>query len=210
MPPKYSNEELRFLFRPSGSSVSSTKDQIKNTPLHELERMIPAKSYPKKVEIIKRIYSEHRDDLVLLELDPSSSEVKNNEFYDFSKLGIKKPTETELLYLYGFPAELTRDVGFNRYGTLPYSLSSVLTHKELDLDLFAPEREFLIEYVLNDADSVKPYGLSGCGVWKRIPAGEGIWTSDVYLTGVQKSVLLKRDVLVATAGHVIEELMSKI
>jgi hypothetical protein len=205
---EYPNEELGVLFYPGGTSKYSSKEKIKGMSLSELTKAVPNKSYRQKVNVINRFYSDVRDDLVLLELAPSSEQVSKNEFYDLSKHGIRFPEPNQGIYLTGFSEELARNLGGKKVGALPYFETTILSSKEVGLEDFDSQREYLVDYP-TDEYSVEPRGLSGCGVWVRLPSGkDNIWTPNVYLAGVQKAVYRNSQVLVVTKAERILQLIS--
>lgn len=203
----FPDNEIGVLFHSGGTSKFSTKEKILKTTLPELLNTIPNKSYRQTVEIINRFYSDLHDDLVLLELNPLSEQVKRNEFYDLSIRGIQYPQPDQAIYLAGFSEELARDLGKKRVGVLPYCDRTMLSTKQIESADFEPQREFLIVYTFNK-DAVEPRGLSGCGVWVRLPSGKNVWTPNLYLVGVQKAVYRDSQVLVVTKAEVLLQMIS--
>ncbi len=207
--PDYPDSELGVLFYPGGTSKYSSKEKIKAMSLPELLQAIPNRSYRQRLDVVKRIYSEPKDDLVFLELNPESEQVSKNEFYDISERGIKVPDPGQGIYLTGFSQELARDLGKKRMGALPYFELTVLTSRDIELADFDAQREFLVDYP-KDESSVEPKGLSGCGVWVRLPSGkDNVWTPNLYLVGVQKAVYRTNQVLSVTKAEQILKLLGE-
>ena len=204
----YPNSQIGVLFHTGGTQITGSKEIIKNTPLPELLELIPNRSFRQEVDIINRYYSNAKDDLVFLELNPSSVHVKNNEFYDLMNNGIKSPELNQGIYLAGFSEELARDLGKKRVGVSPFYDMTLLASQEIEVTDFNPDREFLIVYTF-DEKAVEPRGLSGCGVWVRLPSGnDNIWTPNIYFAGVQKAVYRKNQVLAVTKAEAVLQLIS--
>lgn len=201
------NEMLRFFFKPGKSLGTASKDEIKKLPLHKLKKLVSDKSCPTELSIINRFYS-NKDDLVLLEIDAMSEEAKKYEFYDLSDRGIINPDVDKPIYLIGFPSELARLVSKTGIGIFPYFIGTKLSDKNVELQDFDPVRHLLIEFSIDD-DSVEPHGLSGCGVWTRLPSGDkNLWTPNIYLVGIQSGFFRNSQLLIATKADKILELIS--
>jgi hypothetical protein len=198
----YKDEGVRIIFNPDrGLQIADNKNEIKQTPVYKLNEKVTGKSFPEEITIINRFYSENADDLVFLEFNPLSKQVKENEFYDLSKLGIIEPEVDKPMYLSGFSAELARRVARYGFGVFPYFLASQISTKEIDSDDFNPQKSFLIEFERTE-DAVDPHGLSGCGVWTRLPSGkDNFWTPNIFLVGVQTGYYEGSQLLVATKAN---------
>lgn len=202
------NDEIGVLFPPKGKLKTAKKTVVQSTSLESLIRFY-AGSYRQKIDIIHRYYSQ-ADDLVLLELDSSSDNIKANSFYDLAERGIITPQSDQLIVLAGFSRELARDLGGKKMGVLPYFLKTALSTKMIETSSFNSETQFLIEHTY-DEESAEPQGISGCGVWVRLPSGKNnIWTSNLYLAGVERAVYPKNEVLVVTKADRIMELFLKV
>lgn len=204
---KHESEDLRILCRDDMPIKKMEKEFIKEASLEELDRE-SKKAYPQKISIENRFYSEPLDDLVLMELEPLSTNIKESYFFPIKDRHIKNPKVGTEVYLMGFSKELTRQV--SRKGDLavfPYAENSIIVDADVNSIKLDSQRHFLTDYSPNDS-SVDPHGLSGCGVWARLPSGEkNLWTTNLYLIGVQHGYHEKAGVLVATR---IEKLLALI
>ena len=203
----YSNDKLSFFFKPDKEWQDASINEIKKSSLPELTRKTKGKSFPEEFTIINRFYSDDTDDLVLLELSQSSPQVKKYAFYDLSTRKIVNPEINMSVYLCGFSVELTKLDKRHGFCLFPYFLGSHISDKKIDSSGFNPSRHFLIDFEKTE-DSVDPHGLSGCGVWTRLPSGEGnLWTPNLYLVGVETCVYEKSQLLGATKVDRISKLI---
>ena len=199
--PEIKNEDLKFLYRSEKAFQSVGKELIKKISIHILYENV-YKTFPQQIPIINRLYSNEEDDLVLLEVDPSSSEVSRYNFYEIRDLALSTPEAGSPVYFMGFSRELTRKATiYGDIGIFPFFGTSYIIDKEIDSSAYNPGRHFLIEFKTFDNDDYKidPFGLSGCGVWSRTPSGPNkLWTPNMYLVGVQHSYFRRSEVLKAT------------
>ena len=204
VPKNYPDEDIGVLFHPPGTLKVSSKEKIKASSVIELKAQGLAQSFRKNVKIVNRIYPSSPElDLMLLELNNCSDEVRNNHFYDLVRDGIKSPQLDQQIFLSGFSEELVKTLPKRKFGVLPYFLDTVLSEKLVDGSDYDSETQFLIQFTI-DKESVEPRGLSGCGVWVRLPSGkDNIWTPNIYLVGVQRSVYRKTQVLAVTKAQSI-------
>lgn len=185
----YKNEDLRFFFKSDEELKDSEIREIKKSPLFEIIKLTN-KTYPQELSIINRFYStDQSDDLVLLELEPSSKELKEYSFFEISAESIKIPKINMPIYLFGLSRELVRKVAKNGFGVFPYFLMSKIINKDTtDYTGFDSNKHFLIDYGI-DEFYVDPHGLSGSGVWTRLQSGENkLWTPNLRLVGVETGV----------------------
>jgi hypothetical protein len=196
--PEYKNEDLRFIYRTEQAFHRVDKDHIKKVSLYSIFSQTD-KSYPRKIPIINKLYSDDKDDLVLLEVDPPYEEIESYNFFEIKNMEAKTPEANTPVYFTGYSRDLTRTV--TKHGDIsvfPYFEVAQIVEKKVESFDYDPKRHFLIEYE-NIADRVNPHGLSGCGVWSRKPSGPNkLWTPNVYLVGIQHGYFKNSQVLTAT------------
>ena len=136
---------------------------------------------------------------MLLEVDPSYAEIDSYIFSEIKNMEIKTPEANTSVYFTGFSRDLTRTVTrHGDIGVFPYFEINQIIKRDIQSSDYDPRRYFLIEFRSTD-DRVDPHGLSGCGVWSRIPTGPNkLWTTNVYLVGIQHGYFRSSQVLVAT------------
>jgi hypothetical protein len=199
--PAIKNEDLRFLYRSEKAFQTVEKALIKRISTHILYQNL-YKTFPKKIPIVNRFYSDGEDDVVLLEVDPSSSEISLYNFYEIKDLDVLTPEVDSPAYYMGFSRELTRNATIDGdIGIFPFFGLSYIIGKDIDARAYNPDRHFLIDFKTFDNDdfNIDPFGLSGCGVWSRTPSGpDKLWTPNIYLVGVQNSYFRRSEVLKAT------------
>ena len=182
----YQNADLRFLFRPEGSLIDAHKDRVKHTPIQILSK-ISTKSYAQTLPLINRFYSDSDDDLALLEIDSSAKEIKDLIFFNLNKGSILPAEPNTPTYMFGFSVELARMVDKQGVAVFHYFLGSGVIEPKADYAEFDPQRHFLVDFTL-DEEAARPNGLSGCGVWARLPSGkDNLWTPNLYFIGVQSA-----------------------
>ena len=198
--PGYRNEDLRFLYRSEKAFQWVDKEVIKEISIRKIYKDV-YKTFPQKIPIINRVYSDDEDDLVLLEVDTSSHGVSQYNFFDMN-LDVLTPEANTPVYFMGFSRELSRRATiYGDIGVFPFFGISPIIDKRVDSDDFNPEGHFLIDFKTSDIDeyNIDPYGLSGCGVWSRTPSGSyKLWTANIYLVGVQHGYFRRSEVLKAT------------
>lgn len=198
--PGYRNEDLRFVYRSERAFQWVDKEVIKKISIHIVYKDV-YKTFPQKIPIINRVYSDDEDDLVLLEVDTSSYEVSHYNFFDMN-LDVLIPEANTPIYFMGFSRELARRATvYGDIGVFPFFGISPIIDKRVDSDDFNPKRHFLIDFRTFDIDelNIDPYGLSGCGVWSRAPSGpHKLWAANIYLVGVQHGYFRRSEVLKAT------------
>ena len=207
--PGHRNEDLRFLYRSEKSFQWVDKEVIQNISIHKIYRNV-YKTFPREIPITNRIYSNDEDDLVLLEVDSSSSEVGQYRFFNITKLDVLTPEADTPVYFMGFSKELARKATvYGDIGVFPFFGINPIINKTIDSDDFNPEKHFLIDFkTLDDEHNIDPHGLSGCGVWSRIPSGpDRLWTANIYLVGVLHGYFRKSEVLKATRIQRIVQLV---
>lgn len=197
--PEYEIDNLRFLYRNIETFQFVEKEVIKKIHPYLIYPNLH-KTFPQKLPIIDRIYSDNEDDLVLLEIDSSSEEIKEYNFFEITGRGVKTPEGKTEIYYMGFSRELT--VKASMYGDIAvfgFFGWSFTIEKNINTEYFNPIKHFLIEFKITNDFNIDPYGLSGCGVWSRKPSGKDkLWTPNVYLIGVQQSYFKESQVLKAT------------
>jgi len=198
--PEYRNEDLRFLYRSEKAFQWVDKEVIKKIRIHKIYEGV-YKTFPQKIPIVNRVYSDDEDDLVLLEVDISSHEATQYNVFDMN-LDALTPEANTPVYFMGFSRELTRRASiYGDIGVFPFFGISPIIDKKVDSDDFSLERHFFIDFRTFDIDeyNIDPYGLSGCGVWSRTPSGpDKLWTPSIYLVGVQQGYFRRSEVLKAT------------
>ena len=192
--PQYKNEDLRFLYRPNSTLIFENKEEVRKVPFHKID-----KAYSRTIPVAKRFYSDETDDLALIELDPSTDGIKDLLFSQVTITNSKTPKVSTQVFLMGFSEELARKV--TKHGdraVFPYFEATKITDKKISSDDFDTKRHFLIDFAINEA-SVDPHGLSGCGVWSRLPPEKDrVWTANIYLIGIQTGYFKENQVLKAT------------
>jgi hypothetical protein len=196
--PEYKNEDLRFLYRTEKSFQHVDKNYIKKIGLRSLITKTH-KSYPRYIPLINRLYSDDKDDLVLLEIDPSYEEIDSYIFSEIKNKKIITPAANTPVFFMGYSRDLKRTV--TRHGDIsvfPYFEINQIIKRNIQSSDYDSKRHFLIEFRSTD-NRVDPHGLSGCGVWTRKPSGPNkLWSSSVYLVGIQRGYFRSSQVLVAT------------
>ena len=199
--PEVKNEDLRFLYRSEKPFQLVEKELIKKISISILYQNV-YKTFPRKIPIINRFYSNEEDDVVLLECDPFSSERSRYNFYEIKDLAVSTPEVNFPAYFMGFSRELTRKATVNGdIGIFPFFGLSYIIEKNIDSRGYNPDRHFLIDFRTfnNDDFKIDPFGFSGCGVWSRTPSGsDKLWTPNIYLVGVQHGYFRESEVLKAT------------
>lgn len=192
--PQYEEKGLRFLYRNDNSLRFVEKDDIKKWPIHKID-----KAYPQTVPIINRFYSDEIDDLVLLEIDSSSPEIKDWKFHQVAHPDLKTPMANTQVFLMGFSIELARTVTkHGDKGLFLYFDATKIIEKDVYSKQFDTQKHFLIDFTINE-DSVDPHGLSGCGVWSCVQLEKDkLWTANLYLCGVESAYFEKSRVLMVT------------
>lgn len=193
----YKDEHLVFLYRTDKAMGQGDIREIQEAPLLELVKKT-SRAFPKKIPVINRFYSDDaEDDLVLLELNPKTKEIKECRFFELLNTTVLAPKIDMVVYVMGSPTALARQVAKKGFGIFNYFLGSKII-KEIDCEGFDSKKHFLIDFAI-DKDSVDPSGLSGAGVWTRLPSGKDrIWTPNLYLVGVQTGMLKISQFLKAT------------
>lgn len=183
--PDYDPTKVTFLPRPSDGSLEyTTKTALSTVPIHKVH-----KSYPRPLPIKNRFYSDAGDDIALLELDESSPHLKDLKFYHLRGNEASPPTGTQV-FLTGFSKELARVVSKSQkaIGIFPYFDATTVIERSLRIP-FDASKHYLIDFEVNEY-SVDPHGLSGCGVWYRLPSGEGnLWSANLHLGGMEHAVI---------------------
>ena len=196
IPHNYPNGKLRVLYKGNSTKQWVEKEKIKTMSLEKMHREV-ARTYAQEISVRRKIYSDDsEDDLLLIELEPSTQIPDGADFFDIAK--VKPPEIGMIAYLMGFSQELVREVAKKCLACFPYFESSMIMKNNGSLPGFDPKKHFLTEYEPT-ASSVDPHGLSGCGVWTRLPSGkDGIWTPNLYLIGIQHGHYPKSQFLIST------------
>ncbi len=85
----YDDKDLQFFYRGTKTIQHGTKEDILQTPLHELDKNMD-KAFPEKLIISNRFYSNDVEDLVLLELKMTPEEAKRYHFFRLSDEKMKE------------------------------------------------------------------------------------------------------------------------
>ena len=198
--PGHKNEDLRFLYRSEKAFRWVDKEVIREISIYKIYKHV-YKTFPQNIPITNRIYSDDEDDLVLLEVDMSSHEVTQYNFFDMN-LDALTPEANTPVYFMGFSRELARRATmYGDIGVFPFFGISPIIDKKVNSDDFNPERHFLIDFRTFGIDeyNMNPHGLSGCGLWSRTPSGpDKLWTANIYLVGIQHGYFRRSEVLKAT------------
>jgi len=197
--PEYEVGELRLLYRSDVSFQLADKKIIKSVRPNLIYPNIH-KTFPRKLPIINKIYSDDEDDLVLLEIDPSSEEMKGYNFFEIENICLKTPDPKTEIYYMGFSRELAvRASTYEDIGVFGFWGWSFITDKNISTEYFDPVKHFLIEFKTTDDFSIDPIGLSGCGIWSRNPSGKDkLWTPNIFLVGVEQGWFKQSQVLKVT------------
>ena len=136
--------------------------------------------------------------MAFLEVNPLSKETEDYNFFEIKNLDIKTPDINTWVYLMGFSKELSKSVTiYGDIGVFPYFGIHLLIDKKIESDEFDLERHFLLDFDATKYD-IDPFGLSGCGVWSRMPSGDKLWTPNITMVGVQHGIFRRSQVIVAT------------
>ena len=208
--PEYDPTKITILPRASDGSLEfTTKDALRTTPLHKIKN----KSGPRPLPVKNRIYSDDADDLVLLELESNALSIRDLKFYSL-KGDESSPAVGTQVYLTGFSQELARVVSQKKkqVGIFSYFDATIVVERRLTIP-FDAKRHYLIDFEVNEF-SVDPLGLSGCGVWYRLPSGQGkLWSANLRLGGVEHAAITpyneKEKLLKVARIEIIKELLKR-
>ena len=202
--PKYPDKNIRVLYKGTDPLKWMEKEKIKNYPLHKIHKEI-SRTYPFEIPVVDRFYSSESDDLLLIELAPSFETVNGSEFFELSEM--RNPEVDMSVYLMGFSQELTKEVMKDRFGMFGYFEATNIVEKKISTRDFDPTKHFLTDFTFTE-ETVDPRGLSGCGVWTRLPSGPKVWTPNLRLIGIQHGFFKKSQVLVSTRVERLLELIT--
>lgn len=203
----YKAEKIKFLYRDEHAIQWGSRERILHTPINILTTKLRL-TFPVELPIVNRFYANDDCDLVLLELDASYPLFEKYNFFNLNLNIDLVPKKDCQVYFMGFSTELFREVKKKAFGCFPYFANSIIVDKRIDVIDFDPDKHFLIDYDFED-ERAEPKGLSGCGIWSRMPSGEGnIWTPNLRLVGIQTGVYRKYNVLKATKIEKIIDLLN--
>ena len=205
----YELEKIKFLYRSEQELQTQSKEDILRIPINVLPKTFMSTS-PMELPIINRFYASEDCDFVLLELDATNPLLKKYYFFNFNITIDLAPRKDCQIYLMGFSIELHREVKGDAVVVFPYFTDSIIVDRNINIANYDPDKHFLIDYEVDD-DRVEPKGLSGCGVWSRLPSGNNrLWTSNLRLVGIQTGIYRKYNVLKATKVEKIIEVLKTI
>ncbi len=128
---EYKSEQIKYFFRDEREQTSTdSKDDIKNASLIELQATVP-KTYAVTLHNVRRFYSDDKDDLVLIEIDPTLELFKNYNFYHITLNIEVLPKVDTKIYLTGFSRELMKPRRDGYVSSFSYFLGSRVVEKNV-------------------------------------------------------------------------------
>lgn len=195
--------DLRFVFKDHGPLVEA--------PLRGFADKLPILHGGTSIE--GEIISEPKNDIAAVVLDDKQGLTGASDCYDATAAkDIRVLDGTSILFL-GFPVDNAVSVGGSTKAVAAVSEHINYDSSLADLDTlpssFDPDNEFLMPYKWAE-DKLKPYGLSGSGVWCVRTITSGVWTPNLILIGVITSYIPNLELLVAANLRSVLDLLARV